>query len=67
MPRGEIDADLEDLSCEKLLFLVQQIMECLQNENGESPQTLIIGSNTLMLMVDEYEFSITILQKNMIN
>jgi hypothetical protein len=60
MAKGIIDADLDDLTPTKLLFLIRQIMECLSSETDQSPQLTTINDTTMLLEIDEYRFMIEI-------
>lgn len=60
MAKGEIDADLEDISEQKLLFLFQQVMECLQNEKGESPMCTMMGKDVLLFEFDDHRYRIEV-------
>lgn len=57
---GTVDADLEDLYPHKLLFLIQQVFDCIQDEQGKSPQTTILCDTIMMFEFDEYKYRIQI-------
>ena len=60
MAKGEIEADLEKIDETKLLFLIQQVFDCLQNEKGESPFCTIMGSNVMLFEFEDLRYRIEI-------
>ena len=66
MAAGIIDADLDNIDEPKLLFLIQQILECLQDEAGHGPKITPIRENVMLFELDEYKFSLTIQNLNVL-
>jgi hypothetical protein len=60
MANGEIDADLDNITPAKVLFLIQQILECIQNDKGEVPNCTLVDDKILLFEIDEHSYRIHI-------
>lgn len=61
MANGEIDADLENITPAKVLFLIQQILECIRDEKDNGPTCLLLAEdNILIFELDEHKYRIHI-------
>jgi hypothetical protein len=60
MAKGEIDADLEDIDEAKLLFLFQQVLECIMDDKGVSPFCTMMGKDVMLFEYDDLRYRIEV-------
>lgn len=44
--------DHEDITTHKMLKLIAEIMDCVENENGEKPECTILSEDLMMIEFD---------------